>query len=534
MTLYATCVADEVVGLRAEVARLEAELRATRAVHDAAIESLPFDFWARDRDGVCVSQNTACFARWGKLVGHRPEDSDASPEVIAVWLANNARALAGEIVRGDVDYVVGGEVRHIHNILAPIRQGDEIVGTLGVNLDLTELRRLEHKLREAQRLETIGLLAGGVAHDINNIVMIILGMASMARRRAPAGSSLEGDLSTIETASRRAAAICNQLLAFAGKGHLDVELLEAGAVVTETVRLVAASLRSDIGIDVDVDRELAVEADPTQLRQLIMNLVLNAAEAIDQTAGGAASGREATFVGERRGTVAVRVAPAAPELIAVAAADDVGFVPAPGVEYVALEVRDTGGGMTPETRARIFEPFFTTKARGRGLGLAAALGTVRAHAGGLHVETRLGDGSSFRVLLPRATRPAVAPALAAPLERWRGSGAALVVDDDAEVAAAAARMLSDLGFEPIVCHGGAEALATLGDTTAPAVVLMDLMMPGLDGANTLRRIHASHPGVRVVLMSGFHDLAEPPLDMDVLAKPFSIDELAHAVRLAMS
>ena len=507
-------VNDEVAALRAEVARLEAELRATRAVHDAAIESLPFDFWARDRDGVCVSQNSKCRQTWGDQIGLRPENSSAPPDVIAVWVANNARALAGEIVRGDVDYVVGDDVRYIHNILAPIRQGDDIVGTLGVNVDLTELRRLERKLRDTQRLETIGLLAGGVAHDINNIVMIILGMASMARRRAPEHSTLAGDLSTIETASRRAAAICNQLLAFAGKGHLDVEVLALDALVTETVRMVAASLHGQIAIELVATPELAIEADSTQLRQLVMNLVLNAAEAI----------------GERAGTVVVGVAPASAETIAAAAADDLGFTPLPGIAYVALEVRDTGAGMPPETRARIFEPFFTTKARGRGLGLAAALGTVRAHGGGLYVETSPGHGSSFRVLLPRSTRPLAAPARSETADPWRGAGAALVVDDDAEVAAATARMLAELGFEPIVCRGGAEALTALASCREPPLVLLDLMMPGLDGVATLQRIRASHPAARVVLMSGFHDLAEPPPDMRVLGKPFSLDELAHAVR----
>src|SRR6185312_13313126 len=208
---------DETEVLRAEVQRLKAELRATRALHAATIESLPFDFWARDRDGVCVSENSTTRKHWGSLLDKRPQDTDAPPEAIAVWIANNSRALAGEIVHGDVDYVVGGELRHVHNIVGPIRQGDEIVGTFGVNIDLTDLRRLERKLREAQRLETIGLLAGGVAHDINNIVMVVLGIASLARRRAGPGTSLDTDLASIENASRRAAAICTQLLAFAGK-----------------------------------------------------------------------------------------------------------------------------------------------------------------------------------------------------------------------------------------------------------------------------------------------------------------------------
>jgi signal transduction histidine kinase/CheY-like chemotaxis protein len=516
---------DDVAELRAEIARLQAELTATRALHEATIESLPFDFWARDVDGVCVSLNSACRTTWGNLLGQRPEDAAAPPEVIAVWLANNARALAGDIVHGDVDYVVNGETRHIHNVLGPIRQADAIVGTLGVNLDITELRhaeaerlRLERKLRDTQRLETIGLLAGGVAHDINNIVMIILGIASVARRHAGTGSKLDADLSTIETASRRAAAICHQLLAFAGKGQLAVELLELDVVVAETLRLVTSSLPPQVTLELQAARRLAIEADPTQLRQLVMNLMLNGAEAI----------------GEAAGTVTNRVAAATPAMVEAVAADDPSFTPEPSRDYVVIEVTDTGGGMSAETRARVFEPFFTTKSRGRGLGLAAALGTVRAHAGGLQVDTRAGSGSTFRVLLPRSARELEPVALFELLDEWRGSGAALVVDDDRDVASAAARMLASIGFDAVVARGGHEALTMLDGRDDIGLVLLDLMMPGLDGAATLERIRASHPRVTVVLMSGFHDVADPALRTRVLAKPFSLGELARVVRDAIA
>ncbi|HEY3801414.1 MAG TPA: ATP-binding protein [Kofleriaceae bacterium] len=512
---------DEVEALRAEVERLGGELRATRAVHAAAIESLPFDFWARDRDGVCVSENSTTRANWGSLLGKRPEDSDAAPEAIAVWIANNTRALGGEVVHGDVDYVVGGQQRHVHNIVGPIRQGDEIVGTFGVNIDLTELRRLERKVRETQRLETLGLFAGGVAHDINNIVMVVLGIASLARRRAAPGSSLDVDLESIETASRRAAAICAQLLAFAGKGDLAVARLELADVVAETLRLVAPSIPATIAIDVAAQR-VAIDADAGQLRQLVMNLLLNASEAI----------------GEHDGIISVRVEPATRAMLVAAVDDDPAFAPDPARDYAMLEVRDTGSGMTAPTRARIFEPFFTTKARGRGLGLAAVLGAVRAHGGGLHVETEPGHGSRFCVYLPRSSEGTDSAAREAPIESWRGSGTIVVVDDDEGVAVATARMLGELGFDPIVCRGGREAMAVFDERKHErndvALVLLDLMMPGLDGAATLRALRAKHPHVRAVLMSGFHELAEPVAGVPVLAKPFSLDELARAVRAAIS
>ncbi|HEY6032959.1 MAG TPA: ATP-binding protein, partial [Kofleriaceae bacterium] len=373
--------------MRAEVARLQAELSSSRALYQATIESLPFDFWARDREGYCVSQNRATREHWGDLLARRPEDMDLPADVIENWLANNRRALAGEIVRGEVDYTLGGELRHIQNVLAPIRQGDAIVGTLGVNIDLTDLRRaeadrrrLEHRLLETQRLETLGLLAGGVAHDINNIVMIVLGLASLARRHADPGSALDRDLATIENASRRAGEICGQLLAFAGRGQLELEPVDLSALVGETLELVRPRVSTAIQIELAAPASLVVVGDPTQLRQLVMNLILNAGDAI----------------GDSAGRIGIRVAPAERAMIEALAADPAIAIRADR-SYALLEISDTGRGMSVEIRARIFEPFFTTKASGRGLGLAAALGTVRGHQGALTVESVERVGSTFRV-----------------------------------------------------------------------------------------------------------------------------------------
>jgi len=381
---------DEVAALRGEVARLQAELLSSRALYQATIESLPFDFWARDREGYCVSQNRATREHWGNLLDRRPEDMELPADVIETWLANNRRALAGEIVRGDVDYMLGGELRHIQNVLAPIRQGDAIVGTLGVNIDLTDLRRaeadrrlLERRLLETQRLETLGLLAGGVAHDINNIVMIVLGLASLARRHADPGSALDRDLATIENASRRAGEICGQLLAFAGRGQLELEPVDLPALVGETLELVKPRLSAAIEVQLSAPPTLVVVGDATQLRQLVMNLILNACDAI----------------GEHAGRITIRLAPAEQAMIDALAADRA-IALHTDRSYALVEITDTGRGMSEEIRARIFEPFFTTKASGRGLGLAAALGTVRGHQGALTVDSVEGVGSTFRVLLP--------------------------------------------------------------------------------------------------------------------------------------
>jgi len=523
----------EVARLRTELdeatareSRLAADLRASQALHAATIESLPFDFWARDREGYCISHNSTTRARWGEALHRRVEDMDLPSDVAATWLDNNRRALGGEIVRADVTFVVADETRHLHNILAPIRHGDEIVGTLGVNIDLTELRRaeaeqlrLERRLRETQRLETVGLLAGGVAHDINNIVMIVLATTSLARRHAAGTANLDDDFATIETACRRAAALCSQLLVVAGKGQLALEVVDLSTLVAETATLVRSAVPADIEVRCAAagGSGLVVEADATQIRQLVMNLVLNASEAI----------------GARGGTIAIDLGLAPAAAVEALTTRDAGLELDPSREHVVLEIVDTGDGMSAETRARIFEPFFSTKARGRGLGLAAALGVVRAHGGGLDVESRPGTGSTFRVYLPRAMRAVEPPPCDAALEAWRGSGTALIVDDDPAVANAAARMLRMLGFETLIATGGHAALELYREHPGIALVLLDLMMPVLDGATTLGLLRARHAALPVVLMSGFHDLAEPPPQTPLLHKPFTVDELARTVRGAV-
>ena len=384
--------------LRERAQRVESELGASQALHRAAIESLPFDFWARDPEGYCFSQNATTRANWGDLLGKRPGDMGLPEDVVAKWESNNARALAGEIVHGDVEYVIHGELRSFHNILAPIRDGDRILGTLGVNIDVTERNRaeaerlqLDRRLRDGQRLESLGLLAGGVAHDFNNLLTIILGAASLARRTTETPAERDRDLETIETAARRAAELCDQLLAYAGRSSVKLERVDLAHVVTETARLLRSTLPPEIELAVrPAPGPLLVRVDATQIRQVVLNLLLNAAEALRG----------------RSGTIAVSTS-----IVRGTDADDL-----PPGEHVVLEVRDDGVGMSKETQARIFEPFFTTKDTGRGLGLSAVLGIVHAHHGALRVESELGVGSTFRLLLPPLDpeTPPLGPASLAP------------------------------------------------------------------------------------------------------------------------
>jgi CheY-like chemotaxis protein len=288
------------------------------------------------------------------------------------------------------------------------------------------------------------------------------------------------------------------------------------ALVAETVALVKPGIAEGIEVELEAPAALKIVGDATQLRQLVMNLILNASDAI----------------AERPGRIRIRVAHADRAATDALAADrELELGPDHG--YALLEVTDTGRGMSDQIRARIFEPFYTTKVGGRGLGLAAALGTVRGHHGALTVESREGLGSTFRVFLPCAPRELAASAPSSATDDWRGAGLVLIVDDDRGVATAAARMVTEMGFEVVVATSGHEAVACVTEHPAIALALVDLRMPGLGGAATYAGLQRHQPDLPVILMSGFHDRAERPDGTLFLAKPFSLDELTHAIRGAM-
>jgi two-component system, NtrC family, sensor kinase len=380
-----------------------------------------------------------------------------------------------------------------------------------------EQRQMERQLAETQRLEGLGMLAGGVAHDFNNILTGIMASASVARLDAPPDSELHGHLVRIEENSRRAAGLCEQLLTYAGKGRVRVSSLDLNVLTRDTLELLHASIVKEECVTTLAPELPAVEGDASAVRQVLMNLVLNAAEAL------AAAPRQIAVQ-----TKACQLAASA--LQSVAYPGDA----TPG-EFVEIVVADTGSGMSSETLRRIFEPFYTTKFTGRGLGLCAVLGIIRRHGGALDVTSAEGRGTTFRVWFPVAKAPAAAgaPVVAAPLAR--ASGTVLVVDDEESIRRIAAAVLRRQGFEVLVAQDGPEAIAVAQSRTSPlAGALIDLTMPKMDGASALVELRKIFPQLPAVLMSGFHRAETEERFRDLgnlsfLQKPFDVDELTRCV-----
>jgi PAS domain S-box-containing protein len=397
---------------------------------------------------------------------------------------------------------------------------DQYEGALGVLTDVTERKRAEQALAYAQKLESLGVLAGGIAHDFNNLLVGVMGNAGLALREMSVSSAARRYILDIEMASQRAADLTRQMLAYSGKGQLSVQTFDLSQAVEEITRLLEAAIPRNVILKFDLARDLpAVEADSVQIRQVAMNLILNAAEAIGEASG---------IV-----TVATGAVEADSEYLATSFLQE---RPVEGL-YVFLEVSDTGCGMDSATREKIFDPFFTTKFTGRGLGLAAVLGIVRAHQGSIKVYSEPGRGSTFKVLLPASAQLFIETVPAVPAQNaWRGEGTVLVVDDEPTVRAVAKRVLEQQGFSVLTAADGEEGLALFKQRQAEiALVLLDMTMPKLSGEEAYREMRRVQPDVCVVLSSGYneHDATTRFSGKGLagfLQKPYSPSELLSKVR----
>jgi two-component system cell cycle sensor histidine kinase/response regulator CckA len=378
-----------------------------------------------------------------------------------------------------------------------------------------ERRALDEQLRDAQKLESLGILAGGVAHDFNNILVGVLGNASIMVERLPRESPLRENAESIILAAERAATLTQQMLAYAGKGRFVVEDVDLSAVVGEMDQLLGSTLSTRATLSLDLaDDPPRVRGDIGQIRQVVMNLLTNAVEALD----------------ERAGEVRVTVRPVHA---------DRSFLARHGGReldegaYLLLEVSDSGVGMDEATVGRIFEPFFTTKFAGRGLGLAATLGIVRGHGGALTVISEPGVGTTFRLLLPASA------AADEELEPDGGPGQApgglvLVVDDDPTVAGVACDILVADGYRTLTAHDGATALEVFADRHAEvAAILLDVMMPGLDCEQIVEAVRRLSD-VPIVLSSGYdQQVVSSRLRADArttfIQKPYRPNDLRRAV-----
>ncbi len=390
-------------------------------------------------------------------------------------------------------------------------------GVVAISRDVSERRkaeaerlRLEQQLLQVQKLEGLGLLAGGVAHDFNNLLAIILGETSLLQRAA--GDAARESLTNIEQAARQAAELTQRLLTYAGGRRAEKTPVDLVHLVKELEPLLRLSTRGVTSLEVTLPPSLPnVVADAGQLRQVLLNLVQNAAEA-----------------SPAQGVVRVRLGTVELDEAALAACPlRGGLQPGPAV---VLEISDQGPGIDADALARIFDPFFTTKQTGRGLGLAAVSGVVRGHDAALRVDSSRGKGSTFSIFLS----PTVAPARGALADAHaRFEGRVLLIDDEPAVGRTTARVLSALGFEVEVSTGGREALARVAARPEGwTLAVCDLVMPDLDGHETTRRLQALVPELPVLQVSGYPPEGEGPRGalLGFLAKPFGTAALVEAVR----
>lgn len=362
--------------------------------------------------------------------------------------------------------------------------------------DITEHLKLAAKLQQTQKLESLGLLAGGIAHDFNNILTAILGHASLAAFDAPPNSPVGESIQLIEESARRAAELCQQMLAYSGRGRISVRSVDLGGFVQDIVKLLRVSIGKNCRLMQSPNPGLPlIEVDTTQMQQVVMNLVINASEAI--------GAQEGTI---RLATGCLHVDRTMLETMYLA--QDL----AEG-EYVELKISDTGCGMSPETIARVFDPFFTTKFTGRGLGLAAVLGIVRSHNGAIRVESEPGNGTTFTLLFPvvsgsASTAVAVAPPVK-PIPLRPKLRTVLVVDDEESVRLIARSMLERWGFRVILADDGVEGVVQFRKHQGEIdIVLLDLTMPKLSGYDAFNELRKLSPEVCVLMMSGFDESAE--------------------------
>src|SRR6266566_7734702 len=440
-------------------------------------------------------------------------------EMLRAFLRSGYRLADVESHERDRD----GQPKVFLNNLVGIVEDGLLKRAWGTQRDITDLKRLEDQLRQAQKMEAVGRLAGGVAHDFNNLLTAILGSVELLLRELEPASPLRQDAAEIKKAGERAAALTRQLLAYSRRQVLNPEVLDLNRVVADMDRM----LRRLIGEDVDLltrpapDLD-AVRADRGQIEQVLVNLVLNARDAMPQ-------GGKLTIE-----TANVELDPGYVETHEGARAG----------AYALLAVSDTGSGMDAQTTAHLFEPFFTTKevGKGTGLGLATVYGIVKQSEGYITAYSEPGHGTTFKIYLPRAAAPGAAsptpPAPPAPQGKAtaRGSETILVVEDEEAVRSLSRRALEASGYTVLAAADGPDAVRLLERYGGPIhLVLTDVIMPGMNGRELVQRLVQRRPGLRVLYMSGYpgdaivHRGALEP-GTAFLQKPFMPEDLARKVR----
>ena len=517
------------VGLEVDVTermRALSQVREAQARLQFAVSTGKVAFWDLDlhRDSARYSKE------WKRQLGYEdheitdspgewlsrvhPDDAERVQRLSKAFLAGAAPGYEAEFRLRHKD----GSYRHILARTSEVRGPDgNRTGLVGSNIDITERAQLEAQLLQAQKMESVGLLAGGVAHDFNNLLTVIGGFTDLALSDLAANDPMRENLQEIAQAARRAAALTRQLLAFSRRQILQPVVLDLNIVIGEMENMLRRLIGEDVELVVSLAPDLgAVMADAGQMEQVLMNLTVNAQDAMP---------------GGGRLSITTRNV----ELQASDTADLPSVKPGP---YVMVTVRDDGTGMDAATRARIFEPFFTTKelGRGTGLGLSTVYGIVKQSGGSIWVESAPGEGTTFTLYFPIERQPVAPARRTGPTATVRGAETILVVEDEDALRRVVTRALGSAGYTVHAASSGAEALEILERLGAKVdLMLTDMVMPGMSGATLATRVAALYPSVRVLLTSGYAD--EATADRDVLnvgipfiGKPFRTDDLSRKIR----
>jgi PAS domain S-box-containing protein len=502
------------------------DLRKSNQIREAVVQSSPLAIWALDLDGKVMFWNPAAERIFGwteaEVIGkplpiipeeHRPEHEE--------WLElyRKGESLVGvERTRVRKD----GARIDVSISTAPLRDSlGRISGTIAIDSDITQRRVLEEQFRQSQKLEAVGRLAGGVAHDFNNLLTVIMGYVEMLIMEASDQPELVDYAQEVQYAAGRASALTSQLLAFSRRQISQPKVLDLNDIVTHSMKLLRRVIGEDIEIATHLDPQLAqVKADPIHIDQVIMNLVVNARDAMGH------GGRLTIDTGNVM-------------LDEHYVGRHIGVKPGP---YVMLAISDTGTGMSDETKSRLFEPFFTTKdpGKGTGLGLSIVYGIVKQNAGEIMVYSEPGRGTSFKIYLPAASMPADLAAVEQRAGGLHGTETVLVCEDEAGIRKLVVAMLTKQGYKVLEADRPQEAIAILRDFGSTIdLLLTDVVMPQINGFELVRTARGLRPAIRVLYMSGYTDNqvgANWTVDPDTpfLHKPFSATALAHKVREALA
>jgi len=469
---------------------------------------------------------------WLKVMGYRKEEALSlhMQDFIHSDSAEHCNALFQRLQEGEtfeqanaVFVAKSGQRIDVQGSVRSHSVNGVVTETYAIFHDVTEQKKKQEEEKQSiiqmehtQRLESLGVLAGGIAHDFNNILTAIMGNAALISRSVDKDWPSKKQLQRIEEGSLRAAGLCQQMLAYSGKGNFIIQSCNISCLIQDTVELMEVSVDKKTTIKLYLcDNLPSIEGDVSQLQQVFLNLITNANEAI----------------GGESGVISISTG-----VLDVADDEIEGAVTGTKLKqgpYVYLEVSDTGCGMDDDTKNKIFEPFFTTKFTGRGLGMSAVLGIIRAHHGAMEVHTKLGVGSSFRVLFPSLEKYEVC---ARPIDEaivLDVKGTVLVVDDEEVIRELATVMLEDLGFSVLLANDGEEAVqiyeANAGEIYC---VLLDMTMPKMNGRECFEKLVEINPSINVILSSGYTE-AEATQGMQGLSaflkKPYGFEELKKAI-----